>query len=90
METPLQSDVYVESNNELPPLRAAEPPLSTASQEDNTYMAVIIGVLMAVILLLAVAIFLIISRHRQRKCFGSKSALPVPLASDCGTAEKNG
>lgn len=75
--------------------------VSTAKQEDQTYMAVIIGVLMAVIILLAVAIFLIVSRHRQRKCFASplaaKSALPGTtghqhLSSDssCGTAEKCG
>ena len=62
-------------------------------------MAVIIGVLMAVILLLAVAIYLIVSRHRQRKCFASplasKPALPgsnnhqhLPPGSGCGTAEK--
>jgi discoidin domain receptor family protein 2 len=62
-------------------------------------MAVIIGVLMAVILLLAVAIYLIVSRHRQRKCFASplasKPALPgsnnhqhIPPGSGCGTAEK--
>jgi hypothetical protein len=54
---------------------------------------------MAVIILLAVAIFLIISRHRQRKCFASplaaKTGLPPgahPLSSgsSCGTAEKCG
>lgn len=43
-------------------------------------MAVIIGVLTAVILLLAVAIFLIVTRHRQRKNFASplsaKSGIP--------------
>lgn len=51
---------------------------------------------MAVIILLAVAIFLIIFRHRQRKCFASplaaKTALPGPLISSessCGTTEKN-
>lgn len=54
---------------------------------------------MAVILLLAVAIYLIVSRHRQRKCFASplapKPALPgsnnhqhLPPGSGCGTAEK--
>ncbi|KAJ8876748.1 hypothetical protein PR048_021195 [Dryococelus australis] len=75
--------------------------VSTAREEDHTYMAVIIGVLMAVILLLAVAIYLIVSRHRQRKCFASplasKPALPgsaannhqhLPPESSCGTAEK--
>lgn len=59
-------------------------------------MAVIIGVLMAVIILLAVAIFLIVSRHRQRKCFASplvgKSVLAagngcpgMSSGSSCGT-----
>lgn len=60
-------------------------------------MAIIIGVLMAVIILLAVAIFLIVSRHRQRKCFASplvgKSALAtgnggcpgMSSGSSCGT-----
>lgn len=59
-------------------------------------MAIIIGVLMAVIILLAVAIFLIVSRHRQRKCFASplvgKSALTagngcpgMSSGSSCGT-----
>ncbi|XP_050425447.1 discoidin domain-containing receptor 2-like [Adelges cooleyi] len=68
----------------------------TAKDEDQTYMAVIIGVLMAVIILLAVAIFLIVSRHRQRKCFASplvgKSALAsgngcpgMSSGSSCGT-----
>lgn len=69
----------------------------TAKDEDQTYMAIIIGVLMAVIILLAVAIFLIVSRHRQRKCFASplvgKSALAtgnggcpgMSSGSSCGT-----
>lgn len=70
----------------------------TAKDEDQTYMAIIIGVLMAVIILLAVAIFLIVSRHRQRKCFASplvgKSALStggnggcpgMSSGSSCGT-----
>ncbi|XP_058790512.1 discoidin domain-containing receptor 2-like [Phymastichus coffea] len=73
-----------------------EIPVSTAKQDDPTYMAVIIGVLTAVILLLAVAIFFIVSRHRQRKNFasplGTKSALPPgALANEAayGTAEKD-
>nr|CAD7446556.1 unnamed protein product [Timema bartmani] len=68
-------------------------------EEDHTHMAVIIGILMAVIILLAGAIFLIVSRHRKRKCFASplasKQALPgannhqhLPPGSGCGTAEK--
>lgn len=99
-EAPVQSDVYVEHNKEQNNL-ARETPISTTNQEDSTYMAVIIGVLMAVIVLLAVAIFLIVSRHRQRKCFasplGNKSALPgnrdhqhLSLESNCGTVEKSG
>lgn len=77
----------------------AEIPVSTAKQENPTYMAVIIGILTAVILLLAVAIFLIISRHRQRKNFasplGTKSAIPAGnhqhLSSESayGTTEKD-
>ncbi|XP_050524252.1 discoidin domain-containing receptor tyrosine kinase B-like [Daktulosphaira vitifoliae] len=73
-----------------------ELPISTAKDEDQTYMAIIIGVLMAVIILLAVAIFLIVSRHRQRKCFASplvgKSSLTtghgcpgMSSGSSCGT-----
>lgn len=66
--------------------------LTVAKQDDHTYMAVIIGILMAVIILLAVLIFLIVSRHRQRKCFASplaaKSVLPGQISSagsSCGT-----
>ncbi|XP_014203585.1 discoidin domain-containing receptor tyrosine kinase B-like [Copidosoma floridanum] len=74
-------------------------PVSTAKQDDATYMAVIIGVLTAVILLLAVAMFLIVSHHRQRKNFasslGAKSAIPAGahqhLANESayGTSEKD-
>ena len=77
----------------------AEIPVSTAKQDDPTYMAVIIGVLTAVILLLAVAIFLIVSRHRQRKNFasplGAKSGIPsgnhqhLSPESAYGTTEKD-
>lgn len=68
-------------------------------QDDSNYMAVIIGVLTAVILLLAVAIFLIITRHRQRKNFasplGTKTAIPssnhqhLSPESAYGTTEKD-
>lgn len=68
-------------------------------QDDPTYMAVIIGVLTAVILLLAVAMFLIVTRHRQRKNFssplGTKSAIPsgnhqhLSPESAYGTTEKD-
>jgi discoidin domain receptor family member 2 len=61
-------------------------------------MAVIIGVLMAVIILLGIAIFFIVIRHRHRKCFASpltsKAAIPgasqhIPLGSTCAISEKN-
>ncbi|XP_031776705.1 discoidin domain-containing receptor 2 isoform X2 [Nasonia vitripennis] len=81
------------------PRHHVEVPVSTAKQDDPTYMAVIIGVLTAVILLLAVAIFLIVSRHRQRKNFASplssKSAIPpgghqhLSNESAYGTTEKD-
>ncbi|KAG7197509.1 hypothetical protein KM043_007188 [Ampulex compressa] len=81
-EQSVQSDVFVEKKGDTP--------ISTAKQDDPTYMAVVIGILTAVILLLAVAIFLIVSRHRQRKCFASpiagKSA--SHLGSTCATVEK--
>ena len=47
---------------------------SNAAQESQAYLAVIIGVLVAVSLLLAAAIFFMILRHRQRKSLGS----PLP------------
>ncbi|XP_039287314.1 discoidin domain-containing receptor 2 [Nilaparvata lugens] len=66
-----------------------------ATQDDEALMAIIIGILMAVIFLLAMAIIMIIFRHRQKKCFASplagKSTLPGPLLSSessCGTVEK--
>ncbi|KAL6261704.1 hypothetical protein P5V15_006793 [Pogonomyrmex californicus] len=85
-ESPIQSDVFVEKNG------AAEDelPVSTAKHDDPTYMAVVIGVLTAVILSLAVAIFLIVSRHRQRKCFASPMTGKASshLGSTCATVEK--
>lgn len=57
-------------------------------------MAIIIAVLMAVIILLALAILLIVTRHRQRKCFASPLTAKSVLAenhqhlsaeSSCGT-----
>lgn len=85
-------------DRDTPPLQA-EIPVSTAKQDDPTYMAVIIGVLTAVILLLAVAIFLIVTRHRQRKNFasplGAKGAIPsgnhhhLSSESAYGTTEKD-
>lgn len=57
-------------------------------------MAIIIGILMAVIILLAFAIVLIVVRHRQRKCFASPLTTKSVLAenhqhlsaeSSCGT-----
>ncbi|XP_043505190.1 epithelial discoidin domain-containing receptor 1-like isoform X1 [Polistes fuscatus] len=86
-ESPIQSDVFVEKNGSGVD---GELPVSTAKHDDPTYMAIVIGVLMAVILLLAVAIFLIISRHRQRKCFASPMTGKAPshLGSTCATVEK--
>ena len=81
---------------EQTPRHHVEVPVSTAKQDDPTYMAVIIGVLMAVILLLAVAMFFIIAHHRQRKNFasplGTKSSLPngaLGTDSSYGTSEKD-
>ncbi|KAI4501531.1 hypothetical protein M0802_003408 [Mischocyttarus mexicanus] len=86
-ESPAQSDVFVEKNGSGVD---GELPVSTAKHDDPTYMAIVIGVLMAVILLLAVAIFLIVSRHRQRKCFASPMTGKAPshLGSTCATVEK--
>jgi discoidin domain receptor family protein 2 len=88
-EAPTQSDVFVEKKGSA---RGAggEPPVSQAKHDDPTYMAVVIGVLTAVILLLAVAIFLIVTRHRQRKCFASpvNGKAPSHLGSTCATVEK--
>lgn len=88
-ETPAQSDIFIEKNGSTPIL-AGEPPVSQAKHDDPTYMAVVIGVLTAVILLLAVAIFLIVSRHRQRKCFASpvNGKAASHLGSTCATVEK--
>ncbi|BET00240.1 Discoidin domain-containing receptor [Nesidiocoris tenuis] len=87
-DQPVQSDIFVDKDpqSEIP----------VAKQEEHTYMAVIIGVLMAVIIVLAFCMFLIISRHRQRKCFASPLAAKTALGttgglssgSSCGTAEK--
>ncbi|XP_003248013.1 discoidin domain-containing receptor tyrosine kinase B isoform X2 [Acyrthosiphon pisum] len=93
-EPPIQKDGSAMKDHQ-DPLRP-ELPIPTAKDEDQTYMAIIIGVLMAVIILLAVAIFLIVSRHRRRKCFASplvgKSALAtgngcpgMSSGSSCGT-----
>ncbi|XP_070172199.1 discoidin domain-containing receptor 2-like isoform X1 [Polyergus mexicanus] len=85
-ESPIQSDVFVEKNGAA----EGELPVSTAKHDDPTYMAVVIGVLTAVILSLAVSIFLIVSRHRQRKCFASPMTGKAPshLGSTCATVEK--
>ncbi|XP_024085741.1 discoidin domain-containing receptor 2-like, partial [Cimex lectularius] len=89
-DLPVQSDVFVDKEQNRP-----QSEIPVAKQDDHTYMAVIIGILMAVIILLAVCIFLIVSRHRQRKCFASPLAAKTALGtgglssgSSCGTAEK--
>lgn len=85
---PVQSDVFIVDKEQNRP----QSEIPVAKQDEHTYMAVIIGILMAVIILLAVCIFLIVSRHRQRKCFASplaaKSVLPGAISSagsSCGT-----
>ncbi|XP_047524285.1 discoidin domain-containing receptor 2-like isoform X1 [Pieris napi] len=49
-------------------------PIPTAHQDDPLYMAIVVGVLTALVILLIVAVFLIIHRHRHRKCFASPLA----------------
>ncbi|XP_034839264.1 discoidin domain-containing receptor 2 isoform X1 [Maniola hyperantus] len=68
-------------------------PISTAHQEDPLYMAIVVGVLTALVILLAVAVFLIIHRHRHRKCFASplaKTTIAQRTVADnynpCGTS----
>ncbi|XP_060809572.1 discoidin domain-containing receptor 2 isoform X2 [Amyelois transitella] len=69
-----------------------EVPISTAHQEDPLYMAIVVGVLTALVILLAVAVFLIVHRHRHRKCFASPLAKtivaqrPTDSYSACGTS----
>ncbi|XP_052746722.1 discoidin domain-containing receptor 2 isoform X2 [Bicyclus anynana] len=53
---------------------SSELPVSTARQEDPLYMAIVVGVLTALVILLVVAVFLIVHRHRHRKCFASPLA----------------
>ncbi|EZA49268.1 Discoidin domain-containing receptor [Ooceraea biroi] len=85
-ESPIQSDVFVEKNGAA----EGELPVSTAKHDDPTFMAIVIGALAAVIIILALAIFMIISRHRQRKCFASPMTGKAPshLGSTCATVEK--
>ncbi|XP_049828214.1 discoidin domain-containing receptor 2-like [Schistocerca gregaria] len=75
-------DVFIERDEQ----HAGGRPVSTATEEEHTYLAVIVGVLMAVVLLLAAAIYVIVSRHRQRKCFASPLAAKWALASAPGSA----
>lgn len=81
----IQSDVHVHKHNE------SQSPISTAKPEDPIFMAIVIGILMAIIFLLAVSIFIIINRHRQRKCFASPLTAKSRLdenQSTCTTNEK--
>ncbi|XP_073975567.1 discoidin domain-containing receptor 2-like isoform X2 [Rhodnius prolixus] len=94
-DLPVQSDVFVDKEQNRP-----QSEIPVAKQDDHTYMAVIIGILMAVSISLAVCMFVMISRHRQRKCFASPLAAKTALGSatgpggglssdsSCGTAEK--
>ncbi|KAJ2954053.1 hypothetical protein O0L34_g2266 [Tuta absoluta] len=72
---------------------AKEIPISTAHHEDPLYMAIVVGVLTALVILLIVAVFLIVHRHRHRKCFASPLAKTtvsqkraVDSYSRCGTS----
>ncbi|KAG6458538.1 discoidin domain-containing receptor 2 isoform X2 [Manduca sexta] len=68
-------------------------PVSPAHQEDLLYVAIAVGVLTALVILLGVAVFLVVHRHRHRKCFASplaKSTISqkrtVDNYSGCGTS----
>lgn len=68
-------------------------PISTAHHDDPLYLAIVVGVLTALVILLVVAVFLIVHRHRHRKCFASplaKSTVSQKRAVDsysrCGTS----
>ncbi|XP_026318055.1 discoidin domain-containing receptor 2-like [Hyposmocoma kahamanoa] len=70
-----------------------EVPISTAHHDDPLYLAIVVGVLTALVILLVVAVFLIVHRHRHRKCFASslaKSTVTQKRAVDsysrCGTS----
>lgn len=51
------------------PPQQPETPISAVEKEDTTYVAVIIGILMAVVIILLVAVFLVYTRSRHRKGF---------------------
>ncbi|CAH2985152.1 unnamed protein product [Chilo suppressalis] len=55
-----------------------EAPVSTARQEDPLYLAIVVGVLTALVILLLVAVSLAVHRHRHRKCFASPLARHEP------------
>lgn len=50
-------------------------------------MAIAIGVLMAIIILLAVAISFIVIRHKQRKCFASPLASKATIPGGTGAGQ---
>ena len=58
---------------------------SSNSESQQAYLAIIIGVLVAVSVLLAAAIFFMIVRHRQRKSLGGS---PLPDKSGWTTGAK--
>ncbi|XP_034232582.1 discoidin domain-containing receptor 2-like [Thrips palmi] len=62
------SDQGAESPAAQPP-QQPETPISAVEKEDTTYVAVIIGILMAVVIILLVAVFLVYTRSRHRKGF---------------------
>ncbi|EFX65895.1 hypothetical protein DAPPUDRAFT_303380 [Daphnia pulex] len=65
----------VDGSPVTPPAAAPNPPTSPPTRENQTYMAIIVGVLVAVSFLLAAAILFMMMRRRQRK---SLSGSPLP------------
>ncbi|GBP94936.1 hypothetical protein EVAR_69655_1 [Eumeta japonica] len=72
-----QTDNHQEGKNKLNINKETQIP--TARQRGPVYMAIVVGVRPRWSSLLAVAIFLIVHRHRHRKCFASPLARPPSL-----------
>ncbi|CAB3360448.1 Hypothetical predicted protein [Cloeon dipterum] len=74
-DAPEQSDVYVEKSS-LP--QDVEVPVSSAHQEDQTFIAVVLGVGTSVVLITVVVV--ILARYTRRKNFASPLASKAPLS----------